>query len=190
MSQSVPYGGLPQLLVVAALGLTLVAAAGCGGSDATRDRTTPTEPGHTSGGNDDTEAVVSTELDLGQAFAEDPRFEGELGPTSIVITTDRTNLQQPEIDIELTPSGTTALGDVSFKLRLEVLEGELMPASDHDLVLSVDQTQGDCTELEETAFVFALRCDLDAIEPAGKAGIHIVVSGMFKLATTVGIATR
>jgi hypothetical protein len=192
MSSSAPYTAGSQLLILAALALTALVGGGCGGSESTSDRTTPTTvaPGRTSESNENTEAAVSTELDLGQAFAEDPRFEGELGPASILITTDRTNPQQPEIDIQLARPGSTPLNDVTFTLRFDVLEGELTPAPDQDLVLSVDQTQGDCAELEETASASALRCNLGVIEPVGEVQIHIVVSGTFKLRTTMGLTFR
>jgi hypothetical protein len=184
MITSVPF--------LAALALTVLVGGGCGGSDATSDRTTPTtaEPGHTFEANDGTEAVVSTELDLGQTFAVPRRLEVELGPASILVTTGRKNFQQPEIDIQLAHPGPTPLDDVTFTLRFDVLEGELTPAPDQDLVLSVDQTQGDCAELEETASASALRCNLGAIEPVGEVRIHIVVSGMFRLRTTMGLTSR
>lgn len=189
--------------------LAIAASPACGADGAggeTRDAETPGAEGTPgdgtntggAGGNGDgtsegdggTAASVSTELDLGQPFAEDPSFSGELGPLSVFVSTNRSNLEQPAIRIELVHPGTTPLEEVAFTVRFDVLEGELMPAPDQDLVLSVGETQGTCSEADQSPSGSAVVCDLGTLEPAARAAVDVVVSGTFRLRTTMGLTTR
>lgn len=201
--------GLARFAIVLCLCLTVAAAPACGTGDAGGETTdaetsdaggtpgadTPTggggeNGGTTTDGDGGTAASVSTELDLGQPFAEDPSFSGELGPLSVFVSTNRSNLEQPAIRIELVHPGTSPLEEVAFTVRFDVLEGELMPGPDQDLVLSVNQTHGTCSESGQAPSGSALVCNFGTLEPAASVAVDVVVSGTFRLRTTMGLTTR
>ena len=183
-------------LLCAVLTALVLAAAACGGDDGGSGSQDgggeiPDGGGGGNGGGDGSEAeefVVNTELDLGQAFAEEPMFDGTLGPVAVGVRTDRgggSNAQVP-ITLGLTNTGEDSLKDASFTLRFTILPGEdpedpPVPAPDDPpLELAPQTTAGSCAATETTSSGATIACALGTLASGAAATVTVTSPHWFR----------
>jgi hypothetical protein len=130
---------------------------------------------------------VTTELDLGQGFAEDPFFDGTLGPFALHVSSDRFDLSAIPLTFTLTNTTSSDVTEVQFVVTLMVLEGEVMPAPDQDVVRSVTASQGACQEPDVSPSTTRVSCRLETISATASANVRIIVSGAFRLSVAMGL---
>jgi hypothetical protein len=130
---------------------------------------------------------VTTELDLGQGFAEDPFFDGTLGPFALHVSSDRFDLSAIPLTFTLTNTTSSDVTEVQFVVTLMVLEGEVMPAPDQDVVRSVTASQGACEEPDVSPSTTRVSCRLETISATASANVRIIVSGAFRLSVAMGL---
>jgi hypothetical protein len=130
---------------------------------------------------------VTTELDLGQGFAEDPFFEGTLGPFALYVTSERFDLSAIPLTFTLTNTTPSDVTEVQFVVTLTVLKGEVMPAPGQALVRSVTASQGACEEPGVSPSTTRVSCRLGTISAAASANVRIVISGAFRLSVVMGL---
>ena len=176
---------LVSLLAVMSL---LVGASDCSGvtsGDTSGDATG--DAAERANSDNRTSSSVETELDLAQPFAEDPSFEGELGPLALDVQSDRRDFSAIPLNVTLTNTTSSDVTAVQFTVKLVVQEGEVMPTPDQDLVLSVTASKGGCEELDASPSTTTVNCALETISPGADANVQIVVSGTFRLSVTMSL---
>jgi hypothetical protein len=188
-----------RLLCAVLTALVLVAAA-CGGDDdgggsqGGGGESQDGGGGGGSGGNgggdgsEDEGFVVNTELDLGQAFAEPPMFDGTLGPVAVAVLADRgggSNAQVP-ITFGLTNAGEDNLKGASFTIRFTILPGEdpedpPMPGPDDPpLELAPQTTAGSCAATETTSSGATIACALGTLASGAVATVTVTSPQWFR----------
>ena len=130
---------------------------------------------------------MTTELDLGQGFAEDPYFEGELEPFALYVSSDRFDLSAIPLTFTLTNNTAPDVTDVKFVVTLTVLEGDVMPAPDQDLVGEVTAGQGSCEESDTSPSTTTVSCQFGTISTGSNANVRIAISGAFRLSVAMGL---
>jgi hypothetical protein len=130
---------------------------------------------------------VTTELDLGQGFAEDPFFEGELEPFALYVSSDRFDLSAIPLTFTLTNRTASDVTNVQFVVTFTVLEGDVMPAPGQDLVRAVTAAQGSCEESDSSPSTTRVSCQLGTIPTSSSANVRVVISGAFRLSVAMGL---
>ena len=195
---------MPGRLVCVVLTVLVLLAAGCGGGENgtsggggggdTGGGDTgggDTGGGDTGGGGDDDELgfTLNTTLDLGQAFGEEPMFDGELGLVTVNVRTDRAggaNAQIP-ITFRLVNSGQENLEEVATTIHFTVLAGtdpEDPPVPGPDdpaLELSPQTTAGTCAAEDTTSSSATIACTLGTLASGAEATITVTSPRWFKL---------
>jgi hypothetical protein len=157
----------------------------------------------TGGGEDDpedseSEFAVETELDLGQAFAEEPMFDGALGPAAVSVRTDRgggANDQVP-ITFRLSNSGEATLADASFSIRFTVLPGKdpedppVPDPGDAVLALSPQTTAGSCVVEEASSSTATLACALGTLSPDQEATVTVTSPQWFRFSVGMELTAQ
>jgi hypothetical protein len=198
-----------RFMWVVLIAFVLLAAA-CGGSDAgspgggggggTSGGATSTGDGdHGDGGDGGGESFsVDTELNLGQAFAEEPMFDGALGSVTVNVRTDRgggSNAAVP-ITFRLANSGQTGLDDVAFAIHFTVLpplepEDPPVPAPDDPpLELAPQTTAGTCAAEDTTSSSTVITCTLGTLTPGTEATITVTSPKWFRLSIEMKLTAR
>lgn len=146
------------------------------------------------GATDTSEDTLTTELDLGQAFAEDPFFQGELGPIEVTAIARRdTESTQVPVEFRVTNPSTTRLEDVSTVIAFQVRAGtdpEDPPVPSEGappLQMSPQTTVGQCSEASATPSQTAVRCDMGTLEGGAEALITVVSPDWFRLSVIVTV---
>jgi hypothetical protein len=141
---------------------------------------------------------VDTELDLGQAFGEEPMFDGELGSVTVNVRTDRgggSNAQVP-ITFRLANSRHASLEDVAITIRFTVLPGTdpedpPVPAPDDPaLELAPQTTMGTCAAEGTTSSATAIACTLGTLPSGAEATITVTSPQWFKFAIRMELRAR
>jgi hypothetical protein len=192
-------------LVCAVLTALVLLAAGCGGGEggssgggANGGGTHSTSGGGGGDGDGESEFAVDTELDLGQAFAEEPMFDGALGFVTVNVRTDRgggSNAQVP-ITFRLTNSGQANLEDVAITIRFTVLPGKdtedpPVPAPDDPaLELAPQTTAGTCVAEDTTSSGTAIACTLGTLASGAEATITVTSPQWFRLSIRMELTAR
>jgi hypothetical protein len=196
-------------LVCAVLTVLVLLAAGCGGGDGDNaggggDSTTENggDGDGGNGGEDDedseSEFTLDTELNLGQAFAEDPMFEKTLGVVTVNALADRgggSNAQVP-ITFRLTNSGQEDLEDVAVTIRFTVQpsdepEDPPVPAPDDPpLELAPQTTVGTCVAEDTTSSSTAIACKLGTLAGGAEATITATSPQWFRFSIGMKLTTR
>ena len=211
----------PTRLVCAFLTVLMLLTAGCGGGDGGRSGgggggSAGQEGGGGNGGggggggggsgggggggdeDDESEFTVDTQLDLGQAFAEEPTFDGALGPVTIEVRTDRgggANAQVP-ITFRLRNSGQASLDDVTFTIRFTVLAGtdpEDPPVpgpGDPVLELAPQTTMGTCETEDATPSQATISCAIGTLGSGVLTTITVTSPQWFKLSIAMDLTAR
>jgi hypothetical protein len=149
-------------------------------------------------GDGESEFAVDTELDLGQAFAEDPMFDGALGFVTVNVRTDRgggLNAQVP-ITFRLANSGQANLEDVAITIRFTVLPAEdpedpPVPAPDDPaLELAPQTTAGTCAAEDTTSTGTAIACSIGTLASGAEATITMTSPQWFRFSIRMELRTR
>lgn len=137
------------------------------------------------------EAAITTELDLGQAFAQEPAFDADLGPVAVDARADRgggqTLKSRPPIHFRLTNTSSAPLADASVQIRFTVqppVDPEDPPVpgeGDRPLALSPRTTQGTCREQGAPA-QSTVTCELGTLEAQGEAMVSVTSPEWFRYA--------
>jgi hypothetical protein len=200
----------PGRLVCAVLTALVLFAAGCGGGDGGssgggNNGSGGGGSGGGSGGNGgggdgdgESEFAVDTELDLGQAFAEEPMFDGALGSVTVNVRTDRgggSNAQVP-ITFRLANSGQANLEDVSSTIRFTILPGKdpedppVPPPDDPALDLSPQTTAGTCEAEDTTSSSTTIACTLETFASGTEETITVTSPQWFRFSIRIELTTR
>jgi hypothetical protein len=138
--------------------------------------------------NDDGASSLSTELDLGAPFAEDPFATGTLGPMAVSVTSFRNPVETPSVSISLVNSEGGMLGDVFFQSLFQVVGGTA-PTIEEPLVLSAQSTDGSCS-LEASAEAATVSCDFGDVAAGAEVGVDLVISGLPKLSIAMTLEAQ
>jgi hypothetical protein len=190
-----------RLCIVLVLVMASLAACGEGngsgsGSDSGDHSTGGGSTDNGAGGGGKSEATLTTELDLGQAFAEDPSFQRELGPVEVQAIARRdTTTQSRRLPIEFRVSNPsdTRLEDVSVAITFQVLPGpdpEDPPVPGEGaspLVMSPQTSHGQCSEEGATPSRTTVHCELGTLDAHAEAPITVVSPEWFKLSVAVTV---
>jgi hypothetical protein len=206
----------PGRLVYAVLMALVLLAAGCGGGEggssggggggsAEQDGGGGKNGDGGNGGGDgdedgdqNSEFAVDTELDLGQAFAEEPMFDGALGPVTVTVRTDRgggSNAQVP-IAFRLANTGQASLDDVSITIRFTVLPGKepedpAVPGPDDPaLELAPQTTAGTCAAENTTSSGTTIACTIGTFASGEEATITVTSPRWFRLSIKMELTAR
>jgi hypothetical protein len=146
------------------------------------------------GGGGQSEDTITTELDLGQAFAEDPSFRHEVGPLEVYAIARRSGQPQAlPIEIRVSNASTTRFEDVSVSITFQVEPGpdpEDPPVPGEDaqpLMMSPQTSQGQCAEEGTTPSRTTVRCELGVLEGEAEATITVVSPDWFKFSVAVTV---
>jgi hypothetical protein len=191
-------------LLYAVLAALVLLAAGCGGGEGGNSGGGGSGGGGGGGnggggdGDGESEFAVDTELDLGQAFGEEPLFDGALGFVTVNVRTDRgggSNAQVP-ITFRLANSGQANLEDVAITIRFTVLPGKdpedpPVPAPDDPaLELAPKTTAGTCAAQDTTSSGTAIACKLGTLASGGEATITVTSPKWFRLSIGMELTAR
>jgi hypothetical protein len=185
------------------IALSLLATA-CGGGDSVADTTTnhgsTTNHGTTTAGDDDGDEstfTVTTTLDLGQPFAEDPHFDGTLGHVDVHVRADRTGEpSQIPITFQLINAGETDLEEVVFTIGFTVIASPNPDAppvpgpDDPPLELAAQTTQGTCTSEDTTSSATSVVCTLGTLAVSAEATVTVTSPQWFNLDTDMKLTAR
>jgi hypothetical protein len=138
--------------------------------------------------DDDGASSLSTELDLGAPFAEDPFATGTLGPMAVSVTSFRNPIETPSVSIDLTNSGDRTLGGVSFLGMFQVVGTST--ATEQPLVLSAQSAEGDCALGDVSAEAATVSCDFGDVATGTAVGVDLVISGLPKLSIAMTLEAR
>jgi hypothetical protein len=183
--------------------LVMITLAACGGGNGSGGGSTSDTPGgggstgttqNGGGGGGQSEDTITTELDLGQAFAEDPSFRRRVGPVEVRAIARRSGQPQAlPIEFRVSNASTSRLEDVSVSITFQVLPGpdpEDPPVPGEDappLMMSPRTSQGQCAEEDTTQSRTTVHCELGALEDEGEALINVVSPDWFKLSVDVTV---
>ncbi|MGH2750095.1 MAG: hypothetical protein ACRDK3_04375 [Actinomycetota bacterium] len=170
----------------------LLLGAACGEGDE-NDRAGGDRAGGGTGGDgvdtefeDDGGATLSTELDLGGPFAEDPSATGQLGPMAVSISSLRNPIETPSVFIDLTNPGGATLTGVSLTAGLE-LGGGTPPATEQPLVLSAQSGEGDCSLADASPQSATVSCAFGDVAAGGTVGVDLVITSLPKLSIALSL---
>jgi hypothetical protein len=130
--------------------------------------------------DDDGGATLTTELDLGGPFAEDPSTTGQLGPMAASISSSRASTTTPSVFIDLTNPGEATLTGVSLTAQLQD-SGGTPPATDQALVLSAESAEGDCSVSGATTQSATVSCAFGDVAAGATVGVDLVITGLPRL---------
>jgi hypothetical protein len=194
-------------LLCAVLTAAVLLAAGCGGGDngegntdrGGRDNGGGTSQGGGGGGgengggdaDDESGFAVNTELDLGQAFAEEPMFDKRQGSLTLNVRTDRGGGMNAEVPITflVINSGNADLRNVTATIRFMVLPGKdpedpPVPApTDPPLDFMPQTTTGTCAAEDATPSSTAIACSLGTLASGAEETITVTSPKWFRLST-------
>jgi hypothetical protein len=156
--------------------------------------------GGDNGGDGDGESqfALDTELDLGQAFGEEPMFDGALGDVTVNARTDRgggSNAQVP-MTFRLANSGQANLDDVAITIRFTILQGTdpedpPVPAPDDPpLELAPQTTAGTCAAEDTTSSRTAIACTLGTVASGAEATIAVTSPQWFRFSIGMELTAR
>lgn len=131
-------------------------------------------------------AALTTELDLGGPFAEDPSTSGQLGPMSVAITSSRASTATPGVFIDLTNPGGATLTGVSLTVQVQD-SGGTPPATDQALVLSADSAEGDCSISGATPQSATVSCAYGDVAAGATVGVDLVITGLPRLSIAMSL---
>ncbi len=138
---------------------------------------------------DDGGATLTTELDLGGPFAEDPSITGQLGPMALSISTLRNPIETPSVFIDLTNPGGGTLTGVSLTAGLQ-LGGGTPPATEQPLVVSARSDEGECSLAEATPQAATVTCAFGDVVAGGTVGVDLVITSLPKLSIALNLEAR
>jgi hypothetical protein len=175
-------------------------AAGCdvGGDDSDeRGRDQQGGDGGNGGGDGESEFGLDSQLDLGQAFAEDPMFDGALGPVTVNARADRSGEpSQIPITFRLNNAGESNLRRVAIAIRFSVVPGTdpedpPVPAPDDPpLELAPQTTRGSCTSEDTTSSATTIVCTLGRLASGTEETITVTSPQWFILDTEMTLTAR
>ena len=168
---------------------TMLALAACGNDDGGGTN----QAGGGGGGDsvnteleEDGGAALTTELDLGGPFAEDPSSTGQLGPMAVAITSSRASTTTPSVFIDLTNPGGATLTGVTLTAQLQD-SGGTPPATDQALVLSADSAEGDCSVTGASPQSASVSCAYGDVPAGATVGVDLVITGLPRLSIALGL---
>ena len=174
--------------VLSLLVCTMLTFASCGDDDGGSN-----QAGGGGGGGDsfnteleeDGGAALTTELDLGGPFAEDPSATGQLGPMAVSISSSRASTTTPSVFIDLTNAGGSTLTGVTLTAQLQD-SGGTPPATDQALVLSASG-DGDCSVSGATPQSATVTCAFGDVAAGATVGVDLVITGLPRLSIALGL---
>jgi hypothetical protein len=131
-------------------------------------------------------ATLTTELDLGGPFAEDPSTTGQLGPMAVAISSSRASTTTPSVFIDLTNPGSATLTGVSLTAQVQD-SGGTPPATDQALVLSAESAEGDCSVSGATPQSATVSCAFGDVTAGATVGVDLVITGLPRLSIGLGL---
>jgi hypothetical protein len=148
-------------------------------------------------GDGESEFGLDSQLDLGQAFAEDPMFDGALGPVTVSARADRSGEPaQIPITFRLTNDGESNLRRVAITIRFSVLPGTdpedpPVPAPDDPaLELAPQTTRGSCLSEDTTSSATTIVCTLGRLASGAEETITVTSPQWFILDTEMTLTAR
>jgi hypothetical protein len=149
------------------------------------------------GGGGDDEFAVDTEIDLGQPFAEEPMFDGELGGVAVSVRTDRGGGQNAQVPITFRLTNQQEdLEDVAFTVRFAILPGDApedppVPGPDDPpLELAPQTTTGTCAVEGASSSTTTIACALGTLVGDGEATITVTSPRWFKFSIGMELVAR
>jgi hypothetical protein len=131
-------------------------------------------------------ATLTTELDLGGPFAEDPSASGQLGPMTVAISSARASIETPSVFIDLTNPGGATLTGVTLTAQLQD-GGGTPPATDQALVLSAESAEGDCSVSGATPQSATVSCAFGDVAAGATVGVDLLITGLPRLSMALGL---
>lgn len=130
------------------------------------------------------EASVTTTLDLGQPFAEDPSADPALEGFDVAITSTRQDLSAIPVTIRLTNQTAQRRQVLALDVQANWLPSTsdpLEPDPARTLVASIEAQTGVCSTVSSTAEAYAGTCTLGLLEPQHQWIISLIVTSTYNL---------
>lgn len=197
-------------LLAAAVVSVAITAAGCGGGQqsppippgdqGSDDPSVPEGNGGTPGGEatDQTQEeqfVITTVLDFGMPFAEDPSFSGTAGPLAVDLLGERG--AGSWIDITLTNEDGSTIPDLRMVADItgeplfdptETHDPEsVTSSSDAHPITSAEPTQGECELEATTALDTRVTCDLGSLASGEDVRVRLLLARQLFFTVTVAV---